>query len=63
MTLASQQQVAGTLERAVSYTLVSQQSTRALTELPAPGVVIGRGQVIYRLDGRAVRLLPRAQAR
>jgi Putative peptidoglycan binding domain len=56
-TLASRQQVAGTLERARSYTPVSQQSPGTLTELPAAGTVIGRGQVLYRLDGQPVRLL------
>jgi hypothetical protein len=63
-TLASRQQVAGTLERAGSYTLVSQQSTftsqqsaGTLTWLPAPGAVIARGQILYRVDGQPVRLL------
>jgi multidrug efflux pump subunit AcrA (membrane-fusion protein) len=61
-TLAAQQQVAGTLERAGSYTLVSQQVSGTLSELPSPGTVIGRGQALYRLDGQAVRLLYGAQA-
>jgi peptidoglycan hydrolase-like protein with peptidoglycan-binding domain len=61
-TVASRQQVAGTLERAGSYTLVSQQSAGTLTELPAPGTMIGRGQVLYRIDGQAVRLLYGAQS-
>ncbi len=61
-TLASQQQVNGTLERVGSYTLVSQQSTGTLTELPAIGTVIARGQALYRLDGQAVRLLYGTQA-
>lgn len=61
-TLASQEQVNGTLERAGSYTLVSQQSTGTLTELPTPGTVIARGQVLYRLDGQPVRLLYGTQA-
>jgi hypothetical protein len=69
-TLASRQQVAGTLQRSGFYTLVSQQSADTsqqstttsqsagtLTWLPAPGAVIGRGQVLYRLDGQPVRLL------
>jgi peptidoglycan hydrolase-like protein with peptidoglycan-binding domain len=56
-TLASRQQVAGTLERARSYTLVSQEPTGTVTELPTPGTVIGRGRMLYRLDGQAVRLL------
>lgn len=61
-TLASQEQVAGTLERARSYTLVSQQSAGTVTELPTPGTVIGRGRVLYRLDGKPVRLLYGTQA-
>lgn len=61
-TLASQQQVAGTLERAGSYTLVAQQSAGTLTWLPTPGTVIDRGQVLYRLDGQPVRLLFGTQA-
>jgi peptidoglycan hydrolase-like protein with peptidoglycan-binding domain len=61
-TIASQQQVAGTLARAGSYTVVSQQSAGTLTELPAPGAVVGRGHVLYRLDGRPVRLLYGTQA-
>jgi hypothetical protein len=71
-TLASRQQVSGTLQPAGSYTLVSQQptgdtsagTTSAGTQsagtvnwLPGPGTVIGRGQVLYRLDGQPVRLL------
>lgn len=61
-TLASRQQVPGTLERAGSYTLVSQQSTGTLSWLPSPGAVIGRGQVLYRVDGQPVRLLFGAQS-
>ncbi len=56
-TLASRQQVSGTLERAGSYTLVVQQSVGTLTELPPPGTLIGRGQALYWLDGQPVRLL------
>jgi peptidoglycan hydrolase-like protein with peptidoglycan-binding domain len=61
-TLASRQQVSGTLERAGSYTLVMQQSSGTVSELPSPGTVIGRGQVLYRLDGQPVRLLYGTQA-
>jgi multidrug efflux pump subunit AcrA (membrane-fusion protein) len=56
-TLASRQQVSGMLERAGSYTLVSQQATGTISELPGPGTMIGRGQVLYRLDGQPVWLL------
>ena len=61
-TLASRQQVSGTLARAGSYTLVVQQSSGTLSELPSPGTVIGRGQPLYWLDGQPVRLLYGTQA-
>jgi hypothetical protein len=61
-TLASRQQVAGTLERAGSYTLVSQQLTGTLSWLPPPGTVISRGGVLYRVDGQPVRLLYGSQS-
>ena len=60
--LASRQQVSGTLARAGSYTLVVQQSSGTLSELPSPGTVIGRGQPLYWLDGQPVRLLYGTQA-
>jgi multidrug efflux pump subunit AcrA (membrane-fusion protein) len=61
-TLASRQQVSGTLQRAGSYTLVMQQTSGTLSALPAPGTVIGRGQPLYWLDGEPVRLLYGTQA-
>jgi Putative peptidoglycan binding domain len=61
-TLASRQQVSGTLGRAGSYTLVSQQPAGTVSELPSPGTEIRRGQVLYRLDGQPVRLLYGRQA-
>ena len=61
-TLASRQQVSGTLERAGSYTLVMQQTSGTLSELPQPGTVIRRGQPLYWLDGQPVRLLYGTQA-
>jgi peptidoglycan hydrolase-like protein with peptidoglycan-binding domain len=61
-TLASRQQVSGTLDRAGSYTVVSQQPTGTVSELPSPGSVIGRGETLYRLDGEPVRLLYGRQA-
>jgi peptidoglycan hydrolase-like protein with peptidoglycan-binding domain len=61
-TLASRQQVSGTLERAGSYTLVMQQSSGTLSALPAPDTVIRRGQALYWLDGQPVRLLYGTQA-
>ena len=61
--LASRQQVSGTLARAGSYTLVVQQSSGTLSELPSPGTVIGRGQPLdLWLDGQPVRLLYGTQA-
>jgi peptidoglycan hydrolase-like protein with peptidoglycan-binding domain len=61
-TLASRQQVSGTLARAGSYTLVMQQPSGTLSALPQPGTVIGRGQALYWLDGQPVRLLYGTQA-
>ena len=61
-TLASRQQVSGTLQRAGSYTLVMQQTSGTLSELPSPGTVIRRGQPLYWLDGQPVRLLYGTQA-
>jgi multidrug efflux pump subunit AcrA (membrane-fusion protein) len=61
-TLASRQQVSGTLQRGGSYTVVVQQSAGTLSGLPAPGAVIRRGQPLYWLDGQPVRLLYGAQA-
>jgi peptidoglycan hydrolase-like protein with peptidoglycan-binding domain len=61
-TLASRQQVFGTLQRAGSYTLVMQQPAGTLSALLAPGTVISRGQPLYWLDGQAVRLLYGTQA-
>ena len=61
-TVASRQQVSGTLERAGAYTLVDQQPAGTLSELPSPGTVIGRGQALYRVDGQPVRLLYGDQA-
>jgi multidrug efflux pump subunit AcrA (membrane-fusion protein) len=61
-TLASRQQASGTLQRAGAYTLVVQQSSGTLSELPSPGTVIGRGQPLYWLDGQPVRLLYGTQA-
>jgi hypothetical protein len=61
-TLAARQQVSGTLERAGSYTLVSQRPGGTLSELPSPGTVIRRGQVLYQVDGQPVRLLYGRQA-
>jgi peptidoglycan hydrolase-like protein with peptidoglycan-binding domain len=61
-TVASRQQVSGTLERAGSYTVVVQQSAGTVSELPAPGTAIGRGEALYWLDGQPVRLLYGVQA-
>jgi hypothetical protein len=76
-TLASRQQVSGTLQPAGSYTLVSQQpadtttaasqsagsqSVGTINWLPRPGTVVRRGQTLYQLDGQPVRLLFGRQA-
>jgi peptidoglycan hydrolase-like protein with peptidoglycan-binding domain len=61
-TLASREQVPGALEHAGDDTLVFQQPTGTVSWLPQPGAVIGRGGVLYRVDGRPVRLLYGSQA-
>jgi hypothetical protein len=76
-TLASRQQVPGTLQPAGSYTLVAQQpansqsaattsagsqSSGTINWLPGPGALISRGQVLYQLDGQPVRLLYGSQS-
>jgi peptidoglycan hydrolase-like protein with peptidoglycan-binding domain len=55
-TLSAQVQVPATLGYAGSYSLVNQGSG-IYTWLPAPGQVIGRGQVLYRVSGSPVVLL------
>ena len=54
--LASRTSVSGTLEYAGSYSMVN-QAAGAATWLPHVGQVIGRGGVLYRVDGKPVVLL------
>lgn len=54
--IVSRQQLSGTLTYAGSYTVVNQAGPGVFTGLPAPGTVVTRGQVIYRVDGRPIPL-------
>jgi peptidoglycan hydrolase-like protein with peptidoglycan-binding domain len=54
--IVSRQQLSGTLTYAGSYTLVNQAGPGVFTTLPAPGTVLMRGQVVYRVDGRPIPL-------
>ncbi len=54
--ITSRQQLSGTLGYAGSYTVVNQAGPGVITGLPAPGTLISRGQVIYRVDGRPIPL-------
>jgi peptidoglycan hydrolase-like protein with peptidoglycan-binding domain len=54
--IVSRQQLSGTLTYAGSYTLINQAGPGVFTALPAPGTVLARGQVAYRVDGRPIPL-------
>ena len=54
--ITSRQQLQGTLGYAGSYTVVNQAGPGIFTGLPAPGTLVTRGQVIYRVDGRPIPL-------
>lgn len=54
--ITSRQQLSGTLGYAGTYTVVNQAGPGVFTGLPAPGTLIARGQVIYRVDGRPIPL-------
>ncbi len=54
--IVSRQQLSGTLTYSGSYTVVNQAGPGVFTSLPAPGALITRGQVIYRVDGRPIPL-------
>jgi peptidoglycan hydrolase-like protein with peptidoglycan-binding domain len=54
--IVSRQQLSGTLTYAGSYTLINQAGPGVFTNLPAPGSVLTRGQIIYRIDGRPIPL-------
>jgi len=56
MNISSNQLLSGTLGYTGSYTAVNQAGPGVYTSLPAPGMVIARGQVLYRVDGRPVPL-------
>jgi peptidoglycan hydrolase-like protein with peptidoglycan-binding domain len=54
--IVSRQQLSGTLTYSGSYTVVNQAGPGVFTSLPAPGAVLTRGQVVYRVDGRPIPL-------
>jgi peptidoglycan hydrolase-like protein with peptidoglycan-binding domain len=54
--ITSRQQLQGILTYAGSYTIVNQAGPGVFTSLPAPGSVLTRGQVVYRVDGRPIPL-------
>jgi peptidoglycan hydrolase-like protein with peptidoglycan-binding domain len=54
--IVSRQQLSGTLTYAGSYTVVNQAGPGVFTSLPAPGSVLTRGQIVYRVDGRPIPL-------
>ena len=54
--IISRQQLSGTLGYAGLYTVINQAGPGVYTSLPAPGTVLSRGQVIYRVDGRPIPL-------
>ena len=54
--IVSRREVSGTLTYSGSYTVVN-HATGVYTSLPAPGDVISRGQVLYRIDNRPIPLL------
>src|SRR5438105_3114661 len=54
--IVSRLQLAGTLTYAGSYTVINQAGPGVLTSLPAPGAVITRGQILYRVDNRPIPL-------
>jgi peptidoglycan hydrolase-like protein with peptidoglycan-binding domain len=55
--VSSREQVAGALGYAPGPTLVAQQAAATITQLPAVGVVVGRGGMLYEADGQPIRLL------
>jgi peptidoglycan hydrolase-like protein with peptidoglycan-binding domain len=55
--LATTTQVSGVLGYAGSYQVIAQGRGGTVTTLPQPGQVITRGQPVYEVDGRPVRLL------
>mgnify|MGYP001172914566 CR=1 FL=1 len=55
--VASEQDVAGTLGFRGSYRVVNELPAGIVTGLPAPGQVLRRGQVLFRLSGQPVFLL------
>ncbi|MGS2647816.1 hypothetical protein [Streptosporangium sp. LJ11] len=56
-TVTERTQIGGTLTFDGSYTVVHQGAPGVLTTLPAPGDVVARGERLYSVDARPVRLL------
>jgi peptidoglycan hydrolase-like protein with peptidoglycan-binding domain len=54
--VVERQQVAGTLGYGDSVTVVGQTQGGIVTRVPAVGVVLGRGQALFEIDGRSVPL-------
>jgi peptidoglycan hydrolase-like protein with peptidoglycan-binding domain len=54
--ITSRQQLSGILTYAGSYTIVNQAGPGVFTNLPSPGAIITRGQVVYRVDARPIPL-------
>jgi peptidoglycan hydrolase-like protein with peptidoglycan-binding domain len=54
--VVSRQRLTGTLTYVGSNTIIN-QATGIFTSLPAAGSVLGRGQVVYRVDDRSIPLL------
>jgi peptidoglycan hydrolase-like protein with peptidoglycan-binding domain len=55
--LAAREQVGGTLGYAGRWQVVHPGPPGVLTAAPAPGTLVTRGQALYEVDGRPVRLL------
>jgi peptidoglycan hydrolase-like protein with peptidoglycan-binding domain len=55
--ITSRLQLAGTLTYAGSYAIINQAGPGIFTAMPAPGTVVSRGQVLYRVNGRPIVLL------
>jgi peptidoglycan hydrolase-like protein with peptidoglycan-binding domain len=54
--IVSRQRLNGTLTYAGSYTVINEAGPGVYTALPSPGVVVARGQVLYRVNGRPIPL-------
>jgi len=55
--IVSRQQIPGSLTYAGAFTIVNQAGPGIYTSLPSPGAVVGRGQELYRVNGRPIPLM------